>query len=211
MKKKELAVLLSQLEPLQEQNATLEQYQTEGDIAANILWDIYMQGHIEGKIVADFGCGNGILGIGALLLGAKKVLFIDIDKKAITLAKKNKQFIEKTLEISLPATFYTQSVLSFSKKVDVIIQNPPFGVQQVHADKQFLTVAMRCAPLIYSFHKVESQSFLKAFTKDHDYKPLLLANIKFPLKKTQQFHKKSKYFVNVGIWRIERFKNRPKG
>lgn len=44
---------------------------------------------IEGVSVLDMGCGSGILGIGALLLGAKDVLAVDIDKNAVDIAVKN--------------------------------------------------------------------------------------------------------------------------
>ena len=38
---------------------------------------------LKDKNVTDFGCGSGILGIAALLLGAKHVLAIDIDPQAL--------------------------------------------------------------------------------------------------------------------------------
>ena len=44
---------------------------------------------LEGVSVLDMGCGSGILGIGALLLGAKDVLAVDIDKNAVDIAVKN--------------------------------------------------------------------------------------------------------------------------
>ncbi len=39
---------------------------------------------IEGRRVLDFGCGSGILGIAALLLGASEVVAIDNDPQALT-------------------------------------------------------------------------------------------------------------------------------
>lgn len=42
-----------------------------------------------GELVVDFGCGSGILGIAALLLGAKKMVGIDIDPQALTATKDN--------------------------------------------------------------------------------------------------------------------------
>lgn len=42
-----------------------------------------------GMTVLDMGCGSGILGIGCALLGAKKVLGVDIDKNAADIANKN--------------------------------------------------------------------------------------------------------------------------
>lgn len=41
------------------------------------------------KIVIDYGCGSGILGVGALLLGAKQVLAVDIDPQALIATRQN--------------------------------------------------------------------------------------------------------------------------
>ncbi|MDO4895920.1 MAG: 50S ribosomal protein L11 methyltransferase [Moraxella sp.] len=41
------------------------------------------------KVVIDYGCGSGILGVGALLLGAKQVLAVDIDPQAILATRQN--------------------------------------------------------------------------------------------------------------------------
>lgn len=44
---------------------------------------------LEGKTVIDFGCGSGILGIAALLLGAEKVWAIDNDPQALLASRDN--------------------------------------------------------------------------------------------------------------------------
>ncbi len=44
---------------------------------------------LTSKVVADVGCGSGILGIAAAKLGASKVIGIDIDVNAVTIAKEN--------------------------------------------------------------------------------------------------------------------------
>ena len=67
MNKKELALRLSKLKRLDKYNLELEQYQTESELAADLLWNINLQDSIRGKIVADLGCGNGIFGFGCLL------------------------------------------------------------------------------------------------------------------------------------------------
>jgi ribosomal protein L11 methyltransferase len=46
---------------------------------------------LDGKTVIDFGCGSGILGIAALLLGADKVWAIDNDPQALLASRDNAQ------------------------------------------------------------------------------------------------------------------------
>jgi ribosomal protein L11 methyltransferase len=42
-------------------------------------------------VVADVGCGSGVLSIGAALLGAKKVYAVDIDPLAVRAARSNRE------------------------------------------------------------------------------------------------------------------------
>jgi ribosomal protein L11 methyltransferase len=44
---------------------------------------------MEGKEVADIGCGSGILSIGAVQLGAKRVVAVDIDQVSVEVALEN--------------------------------------------------------------------------------------------------------------------------
>ena len=45
----------------------------------------------QGKTVIDYGCGSGILAIGAMLMGAERVLGVDNDTQALTATKDNAQ------------------------------------------------------------------------------------------------------------------------
>ena len=67
-----LARVLSGLKGFDEAKVRLEQYPTDGETAADILWNMYILGDIDGKVIVDLGAGTGILGIGAGLLGAKR-------------------------------------------------------------------------------------------------------------------------------------------
>ncbi len=44
---------------------------------------------LAGKTVLDYGCGSGILGISALLLGAEQVTAVDIDPQALSATQAN--------------------------------------------------------------------------------------------------------------------------
>jgi len=87
--KKALEVALSRLEGFHTGKVSAEQYTTPSSIAAEVLWKAYMEGYIEGKRVLDLGCGTGILGIGALLLGAERAYMADNSPEALSICKKN--------------------------------------------------------------------------------------------------------------------------
>ena len=193
LNKRSLAIKLSKLEVPFDKNVSLEQYETEGDIAAEILFWAYMNWYVENKIVADLGCGNGIFGIGCLEFGAKRVYFVDKDESVIRLAKRNSKG---------KGIFVNEDVCNFNIKVDTVIMNPPFGVQNRKADKIFLEKAMGLSNSIYSIHKVESKNFIELLCKENGFAVLDVKYFKFLLKKTFKFHKKDKYFVNVGCWHI---------
>lgn len=59
------------------------------------------------KVVIDYGCGSGVLGVAALLLGAKCVYAVDIDPQAILATKQNAALngVADRLEVFLPEEF----------------------------------------------------------------------------------------------------------
>lgn len=61
-------------------------------------------GKLEGKTVIDYGCGSGILAIGAALLGAKHVVCVDNDPQALTATLDNAQrnHVEDKISMYLP-------------------------------------------------------------------------------------------------------------
>ncbi|WP_420592244.1 50S ribosomal protein L11 methyltransferase [Bacterioplanoides sp.] len=50
----------------------------------------FLDQEVEGEeLVVDYGCGSGILGIAALLLGSEKMVGVDIDPQALTATRDN--------------------------------------------------------------------------------------------------------------------------
>ena len=77
---------------------------------------------VKDKIVIDYGCGSGILGVAALLLGAKKVYATDIDPQAVLATEQNAALngVAENLYVGLPDEF--NETLK-DQKADVFVAN----------------------------------------------------------------------------------------
>ena len=200
--KKQVEIALSKLVVFDNPKVNLEQYSTPSSIASDMLWNMHMQN--DCGVIADFGCGSGILGFGALLLGVKKCYFIDKDEEAIEIALKNRIKLEEEFEVRFDCEFVISDVAIFNNNVDIVVMNPPFGVQREHADKVFLESVFKVANVIYSFHKTESRKFLESICKDNGFEITHVWNYTFPLKPTMEHHTQKKYEVDVICVRLKK-------
>lgn len=200
-----LAIILSRLKKFKNPKSELEQYESDSEIAAEILWNAYIRRELENKVVADLGAGTGLLGIGALVLGAKKVFFVEKDLEATKIIKENIIQIEENFGEKLlnKIEIINKDITLFDEKVDIVIQNPPFGIKgKRHADKAFLQKSISIADIIYSFHTIESKPLIQALSRDYSLKIEGYWEFSWPLKKTMKFHKKKIEYIKVGCWRI---------
>ena len=198
---KDLNQELSKLESFSNPLIKQEQYATPSHIAADWLWQIALQSELAGKTVLDAGCGPGILGIAALLLGAKHVYFLDIDRKTLTTCQNNYTKIKEEYEVG-EATFICENITLFDQEVDLVIQNPPFGTKEKHADKPFLETAFRSAPLVYSMHKIVTEAFVAAVAKDNLFTITEVWKYELPIKAQFSHHQKPVKFIDVGVFRL---------
>ncbi len=200
--KKALAVLLSRLEGFKGPKVSVEQYATDAEVAAEVLWNVFMKGDI-GKVSVDLGCGPGMLGIGLLALGAHKVYFVDFDKKVLDTAKKNLEKVQSEGYAVGEAVFVCTDINDFNEKADLVVMNPPFGIKVRHMDRVFLNKAFGVAKVVYSFHKSDSKSFVKAFSDDNGFKITDVFDFEFPLKATMSYHSRRIKRINVSCFRMK--------
>lgn len=201
--KRDLEVILSKLQSFEKPSLTLEQYPTPSNIAAEWVWNMALKGEVAGKVIVDAGSGPGILGIGLLILGARKVIFIDKDSEAIQICQHNYDNIKEEYEIG-QAEFIAHDFSLFDGEADIVVQNPPFGTKQEHADKKFLEKAFAVAPIVYSMHKWSTQKFVEAICKDYSFQITDVWRYEFPIKAAFKFHEKPVQLVDVGLWRMEK-------
>lgn len=198
MKKRELAMILSQLKT-EHHSVALEQYTLPGDVAADIVITAYNFGDISDKAIADLGCGSGILGIGALLLQAESVIFVDCDCDILEIARQNVVKATKGLKAG-DTRFLCNTVENVTFTVDTVIQNPPFGTRRKGADVLFLKKAAESAPVVYSLHKRGNAPFLaKQTTHVLTHK----MEMRVPLYRSYPFHEKKVVTLDVELLRFE--------
>lgn len=76
---------------------------------------------LKDKIVIDYGCGSGILGVAALLLGAKYVYATDIDPQAVLATQQNAELnqVADRLWVGLPEQFEQQ----YQNGAEILVAN----------------------------------------------------------------------------------------
>ena len=200
-KKKQLEMAIQSIPPHPNPKVELEQYSTPAIIAADLLWNAYSLGDIENSEIIDLGCGTGILSIGSLLLGAKKVTGVDIDEESLAIARLNSE--------NLNIEFVCCDISDFNcfDGCDVVIQNPPFGTQKKSergADLKFIDKAKECSPrVIYSFHMASTEKFIIDYFEKSGFVVTHIFRYKFILPKIYDFHTKESKEVDVIVIRAE--------
>ncbi len=149
IRKLDLERFLSTIAPQSDPKARLEQYTSSEQLAANMLYiAAYANDDIVGRSILDLGCGTGRLALGAMYLGAKEVVGIDIDRSAINTASTN----SKKTDFANGVQWILGDVSAVVGRFDTVLQNPPFGVQKREADRAFLIKALETGNSIYSLH-----------------------------------------------------------
>lgn len=211
MDKTQLKILLSRLAPVDDKTPALEQYQTSPAIAAELLAQADLAGDLDGT-VADLGCGNGILALGAAVLGAETVHGYDVDETAVTVAEENRATLEDELGRDLPVTFTAADIQDIEQSADTIAMNPPFGLKQGNeqANKRFLENAFAMAPTVYALlhqsdaKRADTRDHLRSFASGHGYDTDILAWFRFPLPRAYAFHEKEQAETKVDLYRFTR-------
>ncbi|KAK3003414.1 hypothetical protein RJ639_018679 [Escallonia herrerae] len=231
MKLKQLESLLGTLQQFSNPKLELEQYPTGPHIASRMLYTAENSfGDVSDKVVADFGCGCGTLGLAAGLLGAEHVIGLDVDSESLEIASINADDLELEMDfvqcdirnlvqrgkattsiykvlVSMPSELGT---LHVGQIVDTVVMNPPFGTRKKGADLDFLSMALKVASqAVYSLHKTTTRDHVKR-TALRDYNASsaeVLCELRYDLPQLYKFHKKKEVNIAVDLWRFVPQKN----
>lgn len=216
--KKSLAIKLSSLKSFENPKQSLEQYTTDSETTALVLWNAYNLGDIRGKTIADIGAGTGILGIGALLLGAKKIYFIEVDVEAVNILKDNlktlginksriNKYKDKYKDRSKNYNIIKEDVRHINLSnlgIDIVLQNPPFGFKKRHMDRFFLQKAFETADVVYSFHNKKTLEFIREYAQKKGFVTTHIFTPKIQLKQTMSYHKSRIRHLDIIVLRFAR-------
>lgn len=204
MKLKELESCLQQVDGFEEPKILLEQYPTSPHIAGCMLYTIHNTfDDIENKLVADLGCGCGVLSIGAAVLDAGLCVGFDVDEDALEIFKRNvEEFELHNVDVVQCDVCAIGSL--YDKKFDTVIMNPPFGTKHNQGiDMQFLKTAISMArTAVYSLHKTSTRDHIQKKAKDWKVSMEVIAELRYDLPASYKFHKKKSVDIQVDFIRF---------
>ncbi|XP_048340057.1 rRNA N6-adenosine-methyltransferase METTL5 isoform X1 [Sphaerodactylus townsendi] len=213
LKLKELESCLQQVDGFEDPKLLLEQYPTRPHIAACMLYTIHNTfDDIENKIVADLGCGCGVLSIGSAMLGAGLCIGFDIDADALGVFNRNAEDFEIT-NTDIVQCNVCSLPEEMAKTFDTVIMNPPFGTKHNKGmDMAFLKTALRMArTAVYSLHKTSTRQHIQKKADDWKVKMEVLAELRYDLPASYKFHKKKSVDIEVDFIRFSSEKKTNEG
>lgn len=196
MRKKDLEIRLQSVRNFEDPDPVLEQYMTPATMAADILFEAYRSGDVEGMKVLDLGCGTGMFSIGAWMLGAGMVRGYDISDSALSVARRNASDMGADVE------FLKSRIENVDEGADTVFMNPPFGCQNRNADRPFLKKAMEISECVYSIHMADTVDFVREFCEAEGRSVVSSKIYKYEIPHTFSFHTKTKKTVDVAVVNI---------
>ena len=206
MRQRHLAMRLSSLEPHPCKSVELEQYPTEGNLAAAWLTKIDLGDGFEGKHILDLGAGNGVLGIGSAFLGADHVTMVECDSMTIETLQRNIDEVDGSEQCTIMEFMVDGNPLSLSRPVDMVVMNPPWGVQTQRADRAFFeTIFAMEIPIAHFIHSIDAEHLLP-LAHSHGYELHSIYQDDFRLPPAYAHHSKNKATTRIRCYRLEKKK-----
>ena len=196
LSKRQLEIQLAKLRILEVPSLRLEQYPVSPETASELLYMAGFEHHdLNGRAI-DLGTGTGRLAIGAAIMGASRVTGVDIDPKALQIARDNAR------NVSVNVEWVESPIEKVDGSYDTVLMNPPFGTRTAHADLQFLDKAFQLAPVTYTIHKSATRKYLSEFVGKRGRMIDETRNMVLDIPNLFEFHRKKSQGVDVDIHRI---------
>ena len=201
MRLRSLAIQLSKLQEISSPNLNLEQYQTEGEIAARWLFDIQSFDDLKpGCRVVDLGCGNGILGIGAVLMGAGSAILVDSDEKSCEVSTRNVESLGISDSVKIVNSKIGENDIEI-READIVVSNPPWGTQKRASDRPFLEEIISIGTIAHLMHSSQA-THIRNFFNEFGWSSEEYGDLDFALPATYGHHSRMRGRTRASLWRI---------
>ena len=201
MRLRSLAIELSKLERISVPSLDLEQYQTEGELAARWMFDIRaFDDFTEGCRVVDLGSGNGILGIGAILMGAEYATLVEVDDESCKVCRRNVESLGLSERVKVVNSQIGEKGDDFYE-ADLVISNPPWGAQRSAADRPFLETILSIGTIAHIMHSAEA-THIQNFFSNIGWSSEKYGECDFALPATYGHHASKRGRTRASLWRI---------
>ena len=202
MRMRKLAMLLSRLEPSPPNSVELEQYATGGDLAARWIADIVAYDDMpRGCSVVDLGSGNGILGLGAMVMGAGRAILVESDGLACDVARYNAESMGFSDSIEVVHSTLGSESIDLGN-ADLIISNPPWGRQIPRADRPFLDSIISARVTSHLMHSAEA-SHIEPLFEEHGWSVERYGEADFSLPAAYSHHSRQRGKTRAAFWRLD--------
>lgn len=180
----------------------LEQYRTPASVAAHLVALADLQGDVEDRTVVDLGSGTGMLALGAALRSPRRVIGVEVDAGALSLARANESSLLEERRIDWIRGDATRAPLDLDGST--VIANPPFGAHEEtrHADRDFLETIASGAAVSYTIHNEGSREFLEAFTMDRGGRITHAYGVEFHVPKQFRHHEAERHAIQAELDRV---------
>ncbi len=194
--KKQLEAKLDSLKTLENPRLRMEQYPVSGEVASELLFMAgFEHDDLQGEI-ADLGTGTGRLAIGASLMGARRVLGVDVDKRAVIVAEENAR------KTRVDVDWIVSDLEGVRGRFDTVVMNPPYGTRVRHNDVRFLSRGLDLASVVYSIHKSATRPFLLGLAQRRGWKVEGVRSMRMKIPHLFSFHKREWKTIDVDLYRI---------
>ncbi|CAI4230372.1 unnamed protein product [Auanema sp. JU1783] len=207
MKAKRLDWFLSELQGFESPKIKLEQYATSPEMAVSIAecMDDQIDDGLEGKSLADLGCGCGMLMIATSLTSdLDYCLGIDVDTDALNTCRENINHAELSNKCDLLQADVLSLEKTISAQFDIVVTNPPFGTKNnAGLDMQFVQSGLSILKeggSLFSLHKRSTRNYiLKTANNWQNIEAECVAELRWELPATYKFHKKKAVDIEVDL------------
>ena len=154
----------------------------------------------DGCSVVDLGSGNGVLGLGALLMGASSATLVEVDEEASAVSAGNAADLGLEEHVKIVRAEVGEDTLDIAS-ADLVITNPPWGRQVERADRPFLDAILSAGVTAHVMHSAEARHIEPLFD-DAGWTVERYGEADFALPAAYEHHARERGRTCVAFWRL---------